>query len=68
MTDSAVCATTSCFPHQFTGKERDAESGNDYFGARYYNSNMGRFTTPDWAAKLEPVPYARMDNPAGGTP
>lgn len=26
----------------FTGKERDAESGNDYFPARYYSSSMGR--------------------------
>jgi RHS repeat-associated protein len=32
---------------QFTGKERDAESGNDYFGARYYASTMGRFLSPD---------------------
>ena len=31
----------------YTGKERDAESGNDYFGARYYASNMGRFSSPD---------------------
>jgi RHS repeat-associated protein len=30
-----------------TGKERDAESGLDYFGARYYASNMGRMTSPD---------------------
>jgi RHS repeat-associated protein len=29
--------------YHFTGKERDTESGNDYFGARYYSSNMGRF-------------------------
>jgi len=33
--------------HHFTGKERDSESGNDYFGARYYGSSMGRFMTPD---------------------
>jgi len=33
-------------PH-FTGKERDTESGNDYFGARYYASSMGRFMSPD---------------------
>jgi RHS repeat-associated protein len=33
--------------HHFTGKERDAESGNDYFGARYYASSMGRFMSPD---------------------
>ena len=45
------------------GKERDAESGNDYFGARYFASTMGRFLSPDWAAKAEPVPYAKLDNP-----
>src|SRR5579872_4385236 len=31
----------------FTGKERDAESGNDNFKARYYGSSMARFLTPD---------------------
>ncbi len=31
----------------FTGKERDNESGLDYFGARYYGSSMGRFMSPD---------------------
>jgi RHS repeat-associated protein len=31
----------------FTGKERDTESGNDYFGARYYASSMGRWMSPD---------------------
>ncbi|GGA80311.1 hypothetical protein GCM10011507_34450 [Edaphobacter acidisoli] len=31
----------------FTGKERDSESGLDYFGARYYDSSMGRFMSPD---------------------
>ena len=30
-----------------TGKERDTESGNDYFGARYYASSMGRMMSPD---------------------
>jgi len=49
--------------HLFTGKERDSESGNDYFGARYYASSMGRFMSPDWSAKEEPVPYATMDDP-----
>ncbi len=39
--------------HKFTGKERDPESasgasnGLDYFGARYDNSNFGRFMSPD---------------------
>jgi RHS repeat-associated protein len=31
----------------FAGKERDAESGLDYVGARYYASRTGRFTTVD---------------------
>lgn len=39
--DMPLCAS------QFTGKERDTESGLDYFGARYYGSSMGRFQTPD---------------------
>src|ERR1700732_3029545 len=30
-----------------TGKERDAESGLDNFGARYNASTMGRFMSPD---------------------
>jgi len=29
--------------YHFTGKERDAESGLDEFGARYYGSSLGRF-------------------------
>ena len=49
--------------HHFTGKERDTESGLDYFGARYYASNFGRWMSPDWSAKAEPVPYAKLDNP-----
>jgi len=47
----------------YTGKERDAESGNDYFEARYYASGFGRFMSPDWSAKEEPVPYAKLDDP-----
>jgi len=49
--------------HHFTGKERDTESGNDYFEARYYSSAMGRFMSPDWSSKEEPIPYAKLDNP-----
>ncbi|HET6933107.1 MAG TPA: RHS repeat-associated core domain-containing protein [Candidatus Acidoferrum sp.] len=33
--------------HKFTGKERDAESGLDNFGARYNASSPGRFMSPD---------------------
>ena len=32
---------------KFTGKERDAESGLDYFGARYMSAAQGRFTSVD---------------------
>jgi RHS repeat-associated protein len=32
---------------QFTGKERDSETGLDYFGARYFSSAQGRFTAVD---------------------
>ncbi len=32
---------------KFTGKERDAETGLDYFGARYFSAAQGRFTSPD---------------------
>ncbi len=63
-THIAVCASVVCLSHyKFTGKERDTESGLDYFGARYYGSNMGRFMSPDWSAKEDPVPYARLDDP-----
>jgi len=41
------CYSEDPTEHHFTGKERDAESGNDYFGARYYASSMGRFMSPD---------------------
>ena len=32
---------------KFTAKERDSETGLDYFLARYYSSSQGRFTSPD---------------------
>jgi RHS repeat-associated protein len=32
---------------KFTLKERDNETGLDYFGARYFSSGQGRFTSPD---------------------
>ena len=64
MTQSAICVFDARFAQsRSSGKERDAESGNDYFGARYYASSMGRFLSPDWSAKEEPVPYAKLGNP-----
>jgi RHS repeat-associated protein len=38
--------------YKFTGKERDAESGLDNFGARYNVSSLGRFMTPDLVTML----------------
>jgi RHS repeat-associated protein len=49
--------------YKFTGKERDSETGLDYFGARYYSNGLGRFITPDWAAKAAAVPYADFADP-----
>jgi RHS repeat-associated protein len=46
--DNLSCGPgTDATEHHFTGKERDSESGLDYFGARYYGSSMGRFMSPD---------------------
>jgi len=58
-----IASLTAPTEHHFTGKERDTESGNDYFEARYYSSAMGRFLSPDWSAKEEPVPYAKLNDP-----
>lgn len=49
--------------YKFTGKERDTESNLDNFGARFYTSNIGRFMTPDWAARPTAVPYAVYGDP-----
>jgi RHS repeat-associated protein len=47
----AQAVSSSCgqlvSPRRFTGKERDSESGLDYFGARYFTSSMGRWMSPD---------------------
>jgi len=66
--DALSCTGSTIYPteHHFTGKERDTESGNDYFGARYYSSAMGRFMSPDFngpSDDLDPVPYANLENP-----
>ena len=62
--------------HKFTGKERDAESGLDFFIARYYSSQYGRFFSPDEFTggpvdvfspndplPTSPLPYADITNP-----
>jgi RHS repeat-associated protein len=50
-------------PMHFTGKPRDTETNLDYFGARYYNSGMARWMSPDWAGKPTTVPYAQFGDP-----
>jgi RHS repeat-associated protein len=61
LTSEGNCPDAS--EQHFTGKERDAESGNDFFGARYYSSTMSRWLSPDWSEKAEPVLHAKMDMP-----
>jgi len=34
-----------------------------YYRARYYSENDARFMSPDWSAKVEPVPYAKLGDP-----
>ena len=58
-----------------TSKERDAETGLDYFGARYMSSAQGRFTSPDEfvggayevggarPSEPGPLPYANLAIP-----
>jgi RHS repeat-associated protein len=62
---------------KFASKERDSETGLDYFTARYYASSQGRFTSPDefkgGPAELfllgsgdperQALPYAEIANP-----
>jgi RHS repeat-associated protein len=49
--------------YKFTSKERDSETGLDYFGARYYGNWLGRWMSPDWAAKPETIPYSDLGDP-----
>src|SRR5262249_49306900 len=58
-----VGQTTSNNTIKFTGQYRDGESQLDYFGARYYSNAIGRFMSPDWAAKPVTVPYAKFGDP-----
>jgi RHS repeat-associated protein len=67
----ASIGTTECVDgteHHFTSKERDSETGfedgNDYFFARYFGSETGRFLSPDYdETSDDPIPYADLDDP-----
>ncbi len=62
---------------KFTRKERDAETGLDFFEARYFSSAQGRFTSPDEfkggglddpltdksEETIGPLPYADITDP-----
>lgn len=50
--------------YKFTGKERDDETGLDYFGARYYDSKIGRWLSVDPLADkyLHLSPYNYVEN------
>lgn len=61
--DGQSCFGNETTPNHFTGKERDSESGLDYFGARYFNSNQGRWLSPDWSDTPDAIPYANLSDP-----
>jgi len=52
--------------YKFTSKERDVETNYDYFGARYYDSRLGRWLQADPLAEKYPgwIPYNyALNNP-----
>jgi RHS repeat-associated protein len=56
---TSICSQS----YKFEGKERDTETQNDDFGARYYSWRYGRWLSSDWSAVPVPVPYANLTNP-----
>ena len=47
----------------YTGKERDLETGLDYFVARYMSSAQGRFISADYSLAPQSVPFADLSDP-----
>jgi RHS repeat-associated protein len=58
-----IVTNTCAQNYKFEGKERDTETGNDDFGARYYSFRLGRWLSADWSSVPVPVPYANLTNP-----
>jgi RHS repeat-associated protein len=57
-------ATTSPRRYRYCAKEKDAECGLYYFGARYYAPWLGRWFSPDPAGGANPYWYC-SDDPVG---
>jgi len=58
-----IISSSSGNNYKFNGKERDTETGNDDFGARYYSNRFGRWLSADWSSVPAPVPYANLGSP-----
>lgn len=57
------------YKYKFTGKERDKESGLDYWltpGARYYDSEVGRLSLRGWLSVAPLASKYRVYPPGGG--
>ncbi len=61
--ERSVYAACSWSNFKFEGKERDTETSNDEFGARYYSNRVGRWLSADWSSAPVAVPYANLANP-----
>jgi RHS repeat-associated protein len=52
---------------RFVGKEKDRETGLQYFGARYMKNEIGRFLSPDPMGPVDPktnrTNYKMLENP-----
>jgi RHS repeat-associated protein len=52
--EEQIITETVSNDYQFTGKEKDEETGLHYFGARYMDSKIGRFLSPDPVGAVDP--------------
>jgi RHS repeat-associated protein len=71
MVDENGQGVSSASDHLFTDQERDGETGLDYFGARFYDSWIGRFLSqdPELISAHEGVTFGRIgDDPTNLNP